>query len=511
MLESNHVNDSLPANQQLTQAVNRTTPRLPWGFKWRSSVWFVTSVVTLGVTTDLLVYSMLIPVFPFQLQKLGYTRVSGLVGWLLFAYSGGLIGATPPVAIISERYMNRQHPLLLGQLVLIGSQILLMEAPKYWVMILARIIQGISSAVIWVVGLALLCDTVPESRIATQLGIAMSGVSLGFLVGPPVGGALYSAFGYRAPFIFGIIVTFIDFVGRLLIIERMDAALYQLAISDIQTEGAVRAVEVTTENEDLATTGAVTNAPVADLSGNSESSPQEQVSKTATGPASARPSSVRSPITVIGVLRLLMRSPRALMAMFNAMAFGTIYTMQEPTLAVHLQDVWNLSSGKVGVVYIASVVPALISGPFTGWWTDKWGPEWITVICVILFIPWIVTTIIEKSLSLFVTAYALQSLFLSGIIAPLTAELAAVARGHEGLGYGHVYGAFNFFYGAGSALGPIIGGQLYDHIHRGWMAICLVSVGIAALCVLLSIIYVGDKPLVRRMFERQDTSEIEMS
>lgn len=29
---------------------------------------------------------MLIPVFPFQLQKLGYSDVSGLVGWLLFAY-----------------------------------------------------------------------------------------------------------------------------------------------------------------------------------------------------------------------------------------------------------------------------------------------------------------------------------------------------------------------------------------------------------------------------------------
>lgn len=64
--------------------------------------------------------------------------------------------ATPPTAILSERYINRQHPLLAGQLFLIGSQILLMEAPKYWVMILARVIQGISSSVIWVVGLALL-------------------------------------------------------------------------------------------------------------------------------------------------------------------------------------------------------------------------------------------------------------------------------------------------------------------------------------------------------------------
>ena len=41
-----------------------------------------------------------------------------------------------------------------------------------------------------------------------------------------MGGALYSGFGYRGPFIFGIIVTFVDCIGRLLIIERKDAISY---------------------------------------------------------------------------------------------------------------------------------------------------------------------------------------------------------------------------------------------------------------------------------------------
>ena len=39
-----------------------------------------------GVTTDILVYSMIVPIIPFRLQDLGYSDVSGLVGWLLFAY-----------------------------------------------------------------------------------------------------------------------------------------------------------------------------------------------------------------------------------------------------------------------------------------------------------------------------------------------------------------------------------------------------------------------------------------
>jgi len=40
----------------------------------------------LGITTDLLVYSMIIPVLPFQLENLKYHNVSSLTGWLLFAY-----------------------------------------------------------------------------------------------------------------------------------------------------------------------------------------------------------------------------------------------------------------------------------------------------------------------------------------------------------------------------------------------------------------------------------------
>jgi hypothetical protein len=41
---------------------------------------------TQGVATDQLVYSAIVPVFPFQLEYLGYSGVSGLVGWLLLSY-----------------------------------------------------------------------------------------------------------------------------------------------------------------------------------------------------------------------------------------------------------------------------------------------------------------------------------------------------------------------------------------------------------------------------------------
>ena len=48
---------------------------------------------------------------------------------------------------------------------------------------------------------------------------------------------------------------------------------------------------------------------------------------------------------------------------------------------------------------------------------------------------------------------------MAAVVAPLTSELAAVSRHSEGIGYAHVFGAFNLAYGAGStsesASGPI--------------------------------------------------------
>ena len=39
-----------------------------------------------GIATDLIIYSIVIPVLPFRLETKGYTGVSTLVGYLLFAY-----------------------------------------------------------------------------------------------------------------------------------------------------------------------------------------------------------------------------------------------------------------------------------------------------------------------------------------------------------------------------------------------------------------------------------------
>ncbi|KAK0237153.1 major facilitator superfamily domain-containing protein [Armillaria nabsnona] len=334
-----------------------------------------------------------------------------------------------------------------------------MEAPAYWLMCLARTLQGVGSTMVWVVGLALLCDEAPPELVGRQLGIAMSGLSLGALVGPPVGGGLYTRFGFRGPFIFGIIVAVLDLAFRFLIIEGKGAS--KLRSSTLEKPDNEIALEA------------------------NDSSPTDSIEVQ------------NKKVSFVQVLRLLFRSHRALAAAFLTFVYGIVYSTQEPVISSHLNSVWGLNSSKVGLVLLASVIPTLFASPLSGWLADLRGASIVIIIALVFSVPWYVVMIIDGHLALFITAFACAYFFASGVLSPLTVELASVARSIDGIGYAHVYGAFNLAYGLGTTVGPVVGGQMYDHINKGWLAICLLAVGLLGLSVVVTLFYVGDKPVAQ--------------
>ncbi|EGO02763.1 hypothetical protein SERLA73DRAFT_176125 [Serpula lacrymans var. lacrymans S7.3] len=481
---------------------SRSPPSKPWGLKWRSSVWFATVVVGFGITTDLLVYSIIIPVLPFQLEHLGYHQVSALTGWLLCAYSGGLVISTIPIAIYSEHYSARRIPLIIGLITLLGAQVMLMEAPSYWVMCLARIVQGISSSMVWIVGLALLCETTPERFIGRQLGIAIMGLSVGLLVGSPAGGILYSRWGFRAPFIFGEICTAVDLIGRLLIIERKEAMVWGVdpAADPLPNEEDPHGPQLRDATQE--TSPSQPSDFDSDVDGLSPKTPSEVELNTTGQVRPSIPASGHKPLPMLTVIARLSQSPRALAALGMALVYGIVNSSQEPSLPLHLQAIWGFDSYKVGLVYLAAVVPALVSSPLAGYYTDRKGSHYLTCLCLLLALPWWVVLTLRRSLVLFIFALALQSFFVAGVVPPVTAELAAVSRSIPGVGYAHVYGAFNLAFGIGTAVGPIIGGQIYDKAKHGWTAVCSVTAALIVLCVMLAFCYTGADPLLNR-FMRQ--------
>ncbi|EJD55284.1 MFS general substrate transporter [Auricularia subglabra TFB-10046 SS5] len=463
-----------------------TSSSPPIGWKWRSSVWFVTLVVAFGQAVDMLVYGLTIPVVPFRLQELGYDKVSSKSGWLLFAFSLGMIVSTPPISWLSERYHARRWPLLLGLAILIGSQALFMEAKDYWMMLLARVIQGISSTIVWVVALALLCDTVPKENMGRQLGVTMMGYSLGIIAATPLGGLLYGRMGYRAPFIFGMICAAVDLLGRILVIEKADADRWRVAEISYATE-------IVKNDEKQPTSKEAGPETCTDRDGG------EAAPLPAAEPPSAEPLAEEVTLTEMQVISKLVVSFRPAIVLVLALIWGVFFTAIEPTLPLRAQDIWHLDPTKVGIVFLAASVPSLLSGPLAGILSDKTSPGLVAAVCVALSIPWMYPFVLKGKLAVFVLSLVFSTFFASGVMTPITAELAAVTRDIPGMGYAHSYGAFNMAYATGSILGPVLGGQIYDSGSNGWMILCAVLAGVLAVALVCAL-FMGETRIASRAY-----------
>jgi multidrug resistance protein len=147
----------------------------------------------------------------------------------------GKLTLSPIVGYFSDRASSRKIHYLIGLLTLLLSTFLVAVARVYWVLLLARVLQGCSSAVVWTVGIAVLADTMPTEQLGVAMGTVGSVVSLGMVSAPVIGGAIFHKLGYEAVFwVFGGML-FIDFLLRLIMIERKDAKQWDIA-SGSETE-----------------------------------------------------------------------------------------------------------------------------------------------------------------------------------------------------------------------------------------------------------------------------------
>jgi MFS family permease len=145
----------------------------PWGLRWRSSTFFIIFVVGVGIFTDLFVYSIIVPVLPFVLRdRLGIpdSKLQIHVSALLGVMAASSFVFSPVAGIIADKIGNRQQPFLAGLFALLISTVLLALGDTVWMIALARALQGMSSAVVWVVGLAICLETVGPNRLGTTIG-----------------------------------------------------------------------------------------------------------------------------------------------------------------------------------------------------------------------------------------------------------------------------------------------------------------------------------------------------
>lgn len=156
-----------------TLGIKRDYCTKPPGFEWRSSKWFIVSTVSVALWTDFFLYGLVVPILPFLLQdrlKLPKDQIQSYVSGLLAAFAASSMVFSPVTGYLADQISTRQTPFLLGLLALLGSTTLLLLGTTLPVLFMARILQGLSGAFVWTIGLVLCVETVGTDNLGTTMG-----------------------------------------------------------------------------------------------------------------------------------------------------------------------------------------------------------------------------------------------------------------------------------------------------------------------------------------------------
>lgn len=230
----------------------------PLFLAFRSSRGFIAATVCLAIFTDIFLYGIIVPVLPFAMtSRIGIPNDS-LQQWnaiFLACYTIAVCIGSPIAGIYADHTSSRRWPLLLGLLALAGSTLLLCLGKSVALFVVGRLLQGLSAAVVWSVGLALLADTF-GNKIGVAMGYTSIAMSLGLLVAPAIGGVVFDSLGYYAVFYIAFGCIFLDIILRLAMIEKKVARQWidedeeeRLDIERVQTLRGGSEVVPTTEDE----------------------------------------------------------------------------------------------------------------------------------------------------------------------------------------------------------------------------------------------------------------------
>jgi multidrug resistance protein len=174
------------------------------------------TVTAVALAADMFIYGVAIPVLPRIASSTG-VNASG-VSILFACYALAMLVATPLAGWLIDRIGHRL-PMIAGLFALAASTLLFATVQLFPFLMLARVLQGVSAAVAWTAGLALISTVFPAEERGKPLGLALSASGIGVLLGPAVGGFMADHWGMQAPFILAAVVVLLDGIARLALVR----------------------------------------------------------------------------------------------------------------------------------------------------------------------------------------------------------------------------------------------------------------------------------------------------
>ncbi|MCZ4121981.1 MFS transporter [Streptomyces sp. H39-S7] len=154
--------------------------------------------VTMGifsiVTTEILPIGLLTPIGS------GF-RVSEGVAGLMMTMPGIVAAIAAPVVTVTTGRLDRRLMLSVLMGLLAFADFLAAAAPAFWVMLLSRVLVGITIGGFWSIGAGLAPRLVPPGSASRATAVIFSAVPLGSVLGVPAGALIGELAGWRASFL----------------------------------------------------------------------------------------------------------------------------------------------------------------------------------------------------------------------------------------------------------------------------------------------------------------------
>ena len=342
-------------------------------------------------------------------------------------------------------------------------------ARAFWSLFLVRFFQGIASALVWPVAESAVIDISPDNKRGRNIGWFMLSMSLGWSIGPFLGGGL-----------FALIESFIG----LDIVKFVGLPL--LALPNAMKSDNFIIFDSLNKNQ----------FPTIDLVGNSDVL-SFQITFFLMGALSllsliifnflvidpktqkAKMSFKELWVAIAEVFRSILKIRIGIPAFFKPsfwkertvslralfiMAFsnGFSFAMVFPILSLFLEQYYGMSTELIGTVFGIAGIAGVTFNPIGGYLADKTSKK------VLVMVSGVISALLLLSLGFQMVVWVLVALFISRqmmqqINMPAFRALQAdlVQSKTRGLEFGNVQLFFNF----GSVFGPIFGGILYDAFH----------------------------------------------
>ncbi|XP_017765255.1 PREDICTED: synaptic vesicular amine transporter [Eufriesea mexicana] len=127
--------------------------------------------------------------------------------------------ANPIVGPLTHK-IGYSIPMFTGFIIMFISTLIFAFGRSYGILFLARALQGIGSSCSSVSGMGMLAERYQDDKErGNAMGIALGGLALGVLIGPPFGGVMYEFVGKSAPFLILSALALGDGILQLLVLQ----------------------------------------------------------------------------------------------------------------------------------------------------------------------------------------------------------------------------------------------------------------------------------------------------